>query len=214
MLAVLTGSQRVRSVHVGPNRERELEAYLGIHDYYVISLSPEILTLQDCWSHARFATHVLPDLLSSYWSFQTLASLPPGIGIGSQLGFLIRLQFLVVERSLKRGQEGEETTTLLHLFGFILGIVSGLKILCVLFPVETQKHGWTFSISAKELDHQYQTQYQVEGATVMPQRNPKDTEVIATSLALQNFVFALAYGARAFFFFKLCPWCWHSAGSC
>lgn len=48
MLAVLIGSQRVRSVHVGPNIERELEAYPGIHDYYVISLPPEILTLQDC----------------------------------------------------------------------------------------------------------------------------------------------------------------------
>lgn len=146
---------------------------------------------------------MLPALLSSYWSFQTFASLPPGIGTGSQLGFLIRLQFLIVDRSLKRGQEGDETTTLLHLSGFILGIVSGLKILCVLFPVETQKHGWTFSISVKEPDHQYQTQYQVEGATVKPQRNPKDTEAIATSLALQNFVFALAYGASSFFFLTL-----------
>lgn len=48
--------------------------------------------------------------------------------------------------------------------------------------------------------NQYQSQKQAEGTTVKPQRNPKDTEAIATSLALQKFVLALANGARAFTF--------------
>lgn len=88
-------------------------------------------------SHAGFAISVLLDPLFSYWSFQTQANFP--LGTVSPLGFLIKLQFLIVYWSLKRGQEGDETTTLLHLSSFIFGIASGLtkKILCTLFPIET-----------------------------------------------------------------------------
>lgn len=87
---------------------------------------------------------------------------------------------------------------MLHLSGFILGVDSGLKILCVLFPVETQKQNGLLLFLPRSWN-QYQSEKQAEGAILKTQRSPKDTEAKATSVALQKFVLALVYGARAIF---------------
>lgn len=84
VLRALKGSLIVRYIHIGPSRGRDMEAYLRAYGSYVLSIPPEVLTLQDCPAMWHLPLLSLPPFL--LMSLPTLGELPSREV--SQLGFL------------------------------------------------------------------------------------------------------------------------------